>query len=157
MMNGSIPSPLPSALRALFVDGNQMTGDVPQLPATLTNLGLGYIGYSGNHFTGSVVLNRPVEVFINNNWITDVVVYDTSQLSYCDLSNNALLGNPDIANLTMCTQNSLYSANLLPITISSKTTQAATNPISNIPSSATTGIPSYVAATTAHGNDGIHN
>ena len=74
-------------------------------------------GYPENHFTGSLRLNQPIQLYINDNWITDVVIQDNSTLtSYCDLSNNPLLGNPNIAELTGCTKSGLYSAEMLPNT-----------------------------------------
>ena len=115
-ITGSIPSSLPSGLVELSVRGNQMSGDLPSFPSTLQYLALGYPGSPQNHFTGSLRLNRPFELYINFNWITDVVVQDSSGLSICNLSNNPLLGNPNIVGLTMCTQNGLYSASLLPNT-----------------------------------------
>jgi len=126
-ITGSIPNNLPSGLTNLVLYANKMSGDVPILPAGIVDLELGKPGYSGNHFTGIVVLNQPQTVFINSNWITDVIVYDTSQFYpyCCDLSNNPLLGNPDIANLTMCTQSSMYSASTLP-----KTSVAVVGPAS---------------------------
>lgn len=74
-----------------------------------------------------MVLFQPTRVFINNNWITDVIVYETALLgSNCDLSNNPLLGNPDIANLTSCTQIGLYSMSLMPSTVGLVTTSVIT-------------------------------
>ena len=117
-ITGPIPSALPSGLREMYLHGNQMSGDLPSFPSTLQYLFLGYSGNPGNHFTGSLRLNRPLWLRINDNWIADVVIQDSSQInpSWCDLSNNPLLGNPNIAELTMCTQNDLYSSALLPIT-----------------------------------------
>ena len=117
-LSGSIPLNLPSGLVALDVSKNQMSGEIPSLPSTIQYLFLGHLGIPGNHFTGSLKLNRPLRLIINDNWITDVLIQDSSQLSSsnCDLSNNPLLGNLNIANLTMCTKNGLYSGTLLPNT-----------------------------------------
>ena len=116
-ITGSIPSALPSGLSELFLYGNQMSSD---LPSTLQRLALGFPGDPGNHFTGTLRLNRPIQLYINDNWITDVVIQDSSVLGtggwLCDLSNNPLLGNPNIAGLTICSKNGLYSAGLLPVT-----------------------------------------
>ena len=126
-ITGSIPNDLPSGLVFLYLWGNLMSGDLPSLPYSLQYLVLGYPGYSGNHFTGTLRLNRPLYLVINNNWITDVVIQDSSGLTLgCELSNNSLLGNPNIANLTMCTQNGLYSAKLLPVTKSATATAIIT-------------------------------
>ena len=105
-----------------------MSGDLPLFPSTLQYLALGYSGYPGNHFTGTLRLNKPIELWISDNLITDVVILDSSLLVLgrfrCYLDNNPLLGNPNIAGLTMCTKNGLYSAELLPVTKSILTTTA---------------------------------
>ena len=92
-ITGAIPNVLPSGLLALALDDNRMSGDLPSFPSTLLYLGLGWPGYPGNHFTGSLRLNRPIQLYIHDNWITDVVIQDSSQIdpSYCHLSDNPLL------------------------------------------------------------------
>jgi len=95
---------------------------------SLNYLYLGSSGSPGNHFTGQVKLNSPSEVRLNYNWITDVLIADTSQLtSGCDISYNPLLGNPNIVNLlgapVNCVQVGLYSASLLPNTVTIATTK----------------------------------
>ena len=125
-ITGSIPSALPSGLISLSLDGNQMSGDLPSFPSSLQYFYLGYPGFPGNHFTGTLRLNRPIELYINDNWITDVVIQNSSVLGTCDLSNNPLLENPNIAGLTTCTKSGLYSASLLPITRSTLTTLTKT-------------------------------
>ena len=116
LITGNIPNHLPSGLVYLFLDGNRMSGDLPAFPSTLRFMELGYPANPGNHFTGSLRLNRPDQLYINDNWITDVIFQDSTGLSECDLSNNPLLGNPYIAGLNMCTKNGLYSAIVLPNT-----------------------------------------
>ena len=122
---GSITNALPDGLLYLYLYGNQMSGDLPSFPNTLTRLVLGYPGYPGNRFTGTLILNQPIQLYINDNWITDVVIRDSSVLAtggyLCDLSNTPLLGNQNIAELTICTKNGLYSAALLPVTRSMTT------------------------------------
>ena len=115
LLTGPIPT-LPSLMTTLALDDNNLSGDLPLFPSTMSNIHLGFPNQAGNHFTGTLRLNRPTNVYINDNWITDVIIQDTSQLTTCDLSNNPLLGNPRIVSLIMCTQNSLYSASQLPIT-----------------------------------------
>ena len=112
-ITGTIPNNLPSGLTDLYLYANLMSGDLPSFPSALQYLALGLAGYPGNHFTGALRLNQPFQLYINNNWITDVLIQDSSQIdpSYCDLSNNPLLGNPGIAGL-QCTKIGLYSANL---------------------------------------------
>ena len=117
-ITGNIPNVLPSGLITLWLYGNQMSGDLISFPSTIQYLSLGYPGNPGNHFTGTLRINQPIFLLINDNWVTDVVIQDSSQInpSWCDLSNNPLLGNPNIAGLTTCTKNGLYSAALLPVT-----------------------------------------
>ena len=126
-ITGGIPT-LPSTLTSLFLNGNEMFGDVPDLPVTLRELILG-TGGTGNHFTGVVKILNPTTLEIVSNYITDVVVTNSSKLTSCDLSNNPLLGNSNIIALTMCAKTGLYSANLLPITIttSKKTSKLVTS------------------------------
>ena len=122
-LTGKIPVPLPSTLIQLAVDGNRLIGDVPTLPLNLQYLWLG-----GNKFTGSVTINRPIKLFINSNNITDVYVTDTSVLTIgnCDLSDNPLLGNANIANLIMCTRTGLFDAVSIPATIRGSSSKVTT-------------------------------
>ena len=117
LLSGVIPT-IPNGLKELFVEGNALYGDLPIFPNTLQYFYLGFPGQPGNHFSGTLRLNRPIHLYINDNWITDIIIQDGSQInpSFCDLSNNPLLGNPNIAGLTMCTKIGLYSASLLPVT-----------------------------------------
>ena len=102
-LTGTIPSHLPLGLTTLQVDGNKMSGDLPSFPSALHQLALGYPGSPGNQFTGTLKLNRPRYLYINDNYITDVIIQDNSVLGtggyICDLSDNPLSGNPKIANL----------------------------------------------------------
>ena len=120
-LTGGIPLVLPNNLISFWIDGNFLSGDLPLFPASLSFIGLGYPDETQNQFSGILRLNRPIELYINDNWITDVVIQDSSALAYCDLSNTPLLGNPNIANLTMCTKIGLYNASLLPNTRMSTT------------------------------------
>ena len=112
-ISGSISNTWPGGLQYLHLESNAFTGVFPALPSTLVDLRLGYPGdLTYNQFRGTLVLNQPTHLYINNNMIADLVVYDPSLLTgNCDLSNNPLLGNPHLNNLTMCTENGLYSAN----------------------------------------------
>ena len=111
---------MPVGLIVLENSGNRMSGDIPSFPPTLEILGLAYDGWTGNYFSGTARLNRPIRLYINETWITDVVIQDTSVLTTsdyrCNLDLNPPLGNPNIVNLTMCTQNRVYSVELLPVT-----------------------------------------
>ena len=131
VITGAIPNVLPSGLLLLYLAGNRMSGDLPSFPSNLKYLYLGAPRYPGNHFTGSLRLNRPIELYINDNWIADVVIQDSSVLATCDLSNNPLLGNPNIDEL-MCTNNDLYSAGLLPVTRNTTTVAKTTTTSSAI-------------------------
>ena len=92
------------------------------MPQTLKYIWLGYPGLPGNHFSGSIQLNTPFTLYINDNWISDLKISNLNFLDYCDLSNNPLLGNSNLAVLTSrCTMNGLYAASLLPKTVKSKT------------------------------------
>ena len=128
---GSIPSPLPSGLLLMYVYGNSMLGDIPALPTSLQELGIGWPAMYGNHFTGSVVFQKPVRLYLNNNYISNIVVNDSSAITGCDLSGTALLGNPNLGNLAACIKTGLYSANSLPNTISPKI--SAGKSITNLP------------------------
>ena len=108
-LTGSIPQPLPVGLNDFSVGGNLLFGVVPSFPSTLEYLNLGLFGFPGNLISGSIFLDKPVLLYINDNLITDVVIKNMTQLTQCDLSNNPLLGNRNIINFTMCIQNGLYS------------------------------------------------
>eukprot|EP00835_Amoeboradix_gromovi_P005857 NODE_600_length_6246_cov_0.137628.p1 type:complete len:559 gc:universal NODE_600_length_6246_cov_0.137628:3323-4999(+) len=105
---------------------NFFTGDVPLFPDTLKAISLGMPGYSGNRFTGTLKLRRPSVVLINNNWITDVIIDDTTLLSQttCDLSNNPLLKNDNVASYP-CVKLGLFDANLPSNTVSTSKRIAA--------------------------------
>ena len=121
---GSIPS-LPSNLTKLWLHNNNMGGDVPTLPDSLIDLNIGF-----NQFTGTVRLNnKPTKLNIENNWITDVIIQDVTGMNSlnCKISNNPLLGNPNILNLVSCVQISLYAASLLPNTQSITTVRSMTS------------------------------
>ena len=123
LLTGKIPSRLPNGIQQLYVYSNRLTGDVPLFPNSLLYLYLGYAGFPGNHFTGTVAINAPLELYITDNWITGIFVADATQLTVnCDLSNNALLGNSGLLNLNSCLKNGLYDANQLPVTITTKMT-----------------------------------
>ena len=108
--NGSIPK-LPPNLLSLSLYQNELSGVVPVLPKSLYYLALSHSEYTDgpqNTIGGNVTLVQPYVVFIQNNDISNVIIYDTSVLSNCDISDNPLMGNPSITNLTMCMQFNLY-------------------------------------------------
>ena len=113
-LTGAIPSQLPSGLVQLYLYGNLMSGNLPLFPANIQRLVFRYPGWPGNHFTGSVLLNTPTHVYINDNWISDLLVQDNSTMTGCDISNTPLLGNPNIVNLVLCAKVGLYDVKSLP-------------------------------------------
>ena len=99
-------------------DSNYLSGSVSLMPPTLKYLVLGWYGNcmgagQQTHGYGKLFLYQPIEIHIVGNFITDVIIANTSNLITCDLSNTPLLGNPNVVNLTMCAKNNLYSTNLL--------------------------------------------
>ena len=160
-LSGPLPALLPPKLLYLNLDNNLFTGNVPVLPATLIHLKLGNPFSSGNRFTGSVTLVSPIYLFIPNNWITNVTVTDVSKLApvNCDVSNNPLAGNPNLANLLgICLDNALFYASVMvsttkpttSITIPTTTTRnATTNPIITTTKATTTTVQSTTTTTTS--------
>ena len=126
LLTGPIPSNLPSGLTLLKLEGNSLSGLIPNLPATLQIVRLGLFGQTGNHFSGSLLLNKPSTLYIYDNWITDVIVNNNSSLTACDLSNNPLLGNINLIKLTICSKNGLYSPLSLPNTLLALVSSAST-------------------------------
>ena len=127
---GSIPSLLPSELKRMHVEYNLLNGDLPRFPDTLFNLYLNDQSSPTNHFSGVLRLNRPTTIVAAGNYITDVFIQDFSALTFCDLSNNPLLGNTNIVNLTMCTMTGLYNASSLPNTAIVTRTSSTRNSLS---------------------------
>ena len=97
----------PKYVTVVYIQNNELTGDLTLFPDTIQQLQI-----NDNHFTGSLHLKMPLFFFAQNNYITDLVFDDISQLpeAFCDFSNNPLLGNSNIVVLTMCTQNDLYDS-----------------------------------------------
>ena len=115
LLIGNIPSLLPSGLTYLSLYRNQLTGDLPYFPSTIQYLALGVPAILGvpastydNHFSGTLALYAPVMLYINDNWISDIIIQDSSGLSVCDFSNTPLLNNPNIVGLSICSQTGLY-------------------------------------------------
>ena len=108
----------PASMIQINLDNNILSGDISNLPRNLRHLYLGYFNnVNKNRFTGHLNLNQPIRVSINFNWINNIVIANSSILTYCDLSNTPLLGNSQISGLTMCTKTNLYNASLLPNTL----------------------------------------
>ena len=108
---GAFPSPLPSALVNIHVNNNLFSGQLSNIPSSVTGLFIHV-----NQFSGTIALTKPISVNIRDNQITDIVIIDITSLSSCTLSNNALFGNLYIANLTICVQTGLFNATPIQIT-----------------------------------------
>ena len=111
LLSGTIPNTQvwPSGLQTLYLHGNKLNGDGSCFPSTILSLSLGYQGYSGNKFTGTLALEKPTAISINSNLISDLNIKNTSSLTFCDLSNNPLLGDKDLINLSICAQTGIYA------------------------------------------------
>ena len=121
-LTGNIPAALPTGLRYLYLPGNQLTGNIPStLPA-----GLQYLLLYNNQLTGMLKISYPIDLRIQDNLITDVIIAETASLVSCNVSNNPLLASPHISNLTMCVQSGLYSASLLPSVMSTSLSSVST-------------------------------
>ena len=86
-LTGNVPSVLPTSLVNFHIYRNQLSGDLPSFPSAIQQLLLGITAFSGNNgnqFTGSLQLNKPRQLLINDNWISDVFIQDTSALTKCD-------------------------------------------------------------------------
>ena len=113
-LSGFVSSTFPLSLISLFINGNRFTGSLPPLPISLKSLSIG----SGNKFSGTLTLHQPVQVSISGNLISDIVISNITSITTCDLSNNPLLGNPNLVSFTMCTMSSLYTLNSISSSIS---------------------------------------
>eukprot|EP00835_Amoeboradix_gromovi_P001326 NODE_58_length_25774_cov_0.240545.p4 type:complete len:413 gc:universal NODE_58_length_25774_cov_0.240545:20300-21538(+) len=116
LLTGHMTNPLPKTLIDLHIDGNAMTGPLPEIPGTINILYLGFTKGVSNRFTGSLELNSPRIVYINDNFISDFkIVGDYSLIIDCDLSGNPLLEHYNDPSLKKCTKNGLYSVDKIPI------------------------------------------
>ena len=156
-ITGNIPSVLPLSLETLYVHGNLMSGDLPAFPPTLKNLAIGFqLSPPGNKFTGTLRLNRPTEMQITNNLISDIIIQDYGGLTsrsntiYCDISNTPLLGNPNIVQLTVsiCKQTGLYAKSTTLTTKSTTKLQSGSSSTSTSSTHKSLSKTSYTMSTT---------
>eukprot|EP00835_Amoeboradix_gromovi_P006062 NODE_651_length_5520_cov_0.396975.p2 type:complete len:307 gc:universal NODE_651_length_5520_cov_0.396975:692-1612(+) len=132
---GSLPKNFPSELEEFIVVWNELSGEVPPFPPSVTTIWLGfsysmynklqkrnYYELGTNRFTGTLYLSKVNSFAINDNYFTDVIIEDDSNLSSCDIGNNPLLDSPHLSNLTVCYQEGLYNASDLPKTVSDAVT-----------------------------------
>eukprot|EP00835_Amoeboradix_gromovi_P007022 NODE_998_length_2393_cov_0.079773.p1 type:complete len:540 gc:universal NODE_998_length_2393_cov_0.079773:2143-524(-) len=132
MINGTFPK-LPEVIWVIWAHGNRMTGDVPAFPKSLSYLGLGYPQAPGNLFTGVLNLYRPAMFYLNNNWITNVIIQYVDDITDCDISYNPLLEHANEPALAYCAKIGLYSANSLPKTETLKSITQFSSNVSLIP------------------------
>ena len=134
-LTGTIPV-LPNALKELNLDNNFLTGSIPSIPDSLSMLSLSnnqlsgtvppltsnnieYVYLDRNLLSGTLIINNPKQLTINDNYFTDVVLTTNSSLEVCDFSKNPLLGNSHAIELDGCVAVELYAASLLPFTLTS--------------------------------------
>ena len=98
---GELPV-LSSLVTHLYCDNNNLSGVLPTIPFNIVHLVI-----SNNFFYGSIIVKRPAILLINNNTITDLVIYDASVLTSCDVSKTPLLGK--VSNYTICAKSNLYT------------------------------------------------
>ena len=120
-LNCMSPGPWPTGLQELHLNGLSCTGSIGPFPSSLQVL---YLGWSRdapgtyNKFSGTLSFKQSLtELGIAYNLFTNLFISNASSFTSCDISYNPLLGNPNIVNLTMCTQTGLYSPSLLPNTL----------------------------------------
>eukprot|EP00835_Amoeboradix_gromovi_P003487 NODE_232_length_13679_cov_0.197349.p4 type:complete len:510 gc:universal NODE_232_length_13679_cov_0.197349:6678-5149(-) len=130
-LTGPIPT-LPSLLKRFYAGGNRLTGLLPTFSKNLQVLYLGTQFNTPNKLSGTLRLEKPSMLYINGNYITDIIIQDSSLLtpSTCDLSNNPLLDNANIKSVN-CLKNGLYSPSVLlsqdAITLNSVTSFSSVN------------------------------
>eukprot|EP00835_Amoeboradix_gromovi_P004787 NODE_397_length_9427_cov_0.309605.p2 type:complete len:382 gc:universal NODE_397_length_9427_cov_0.309605:1871-3016(+) len=118
-LTGGLPSIYPSNITSLNVCVNKLSGNVPKFPDTLSGICLGYgLETDLNRFSGTLELVKPDEIIIINNYITNIIIHDSSKLVSCDISHNPLLEHINDPGLASCFNEGLYSAFSLPITLS---------------------------------------
>ena len=124
LLNGTVP-PFPQSLRSLDLSNNSFSGAVPTLPSNPTFLNVRidnnqftsfetslmnvtYLHAFNNNISGSIIIgNMPVRrLYVQNNFITNLVILNQADLLGCDYSNNPLKHLPVISN--KCTRNNLY-------------------------------------------------
>eukprot|EP00834_Sanchytrium_tribonematis_P005851 NODE_385_length_8329_cov_0.434386.p1 type:complete len:423 gc:universal NODE_385_length_8329_cov_0.434386:507-1775(+) len=114
-LSGTFPG-LPNSLTLLNLSNNKLTGSLPALPSNLLTLILSFNTLSGsfnlpatvtncqlndNAFSGSLALNKPVTLLIQNNKFTSLTISDLSVLSLCQVFNNPM--NSDFLKGSVCT------------------------------------------------------
>ena len=83
-LTGTIPT-IPIGITSLILAMNQLVGDLPTMPSDLTGCELHH-----NLLTGTLTLNKPTVIYIDVNFITNVVISDISSLTSCNLGYNPM-------------------------------------------------------------------
>ena len=127
-LTGTISAPLPVALQTLELQDNLLYGPIA-LPTSVVVLNLGTsTSKLQNNFDGSIVLNAPTKLNLFGNSISDILIYNSSNLVQCDLSSNPLLGNNNINALGVCIREGLFNiSETRPIVFKASTTIAKSN------------------------------
>eukprot|EP00834_Sanchytrium_tribonematis_P004165 NODE_190_length_13461_cov_0.525595.p1 type:complete len:447 gc:universal NODE_190_length_13461_cov_0.525595:432-1772(+) len=112
-----------SSLKSLYYNDNKFVGDITnRFPKILTTFSI-----SNNQFYGTVELNKPIQVQINGNYITDVIIHDVTAITFgCQLGNNPLLGNMRLSDYSVCDTTGIYNASDITFSLGSSTTTAST-------------------------------
>eukprot|EP00835_Amoeboradix_gromovi_P003206 NODE_203_length_14950_cov_0.414450.p2 type:complete len:406 gc:universal NODE_203_length_14950_cov_0.414450:13125-11908(-) len=114
-LTGTLP-PLPPSLYVLYIGDNRMNGTLPTIPSGMLYFHIGFL--PGNRFTGKVELWSPISFKIEYQLFTEVVFHDTAAMATCIISYTPLLEHANDPQLQGCVMTGIYSAALLPITIS---------------------------------------
>ena len=76
-LTNNLPPMFPVGLLTLHVHDNKLSGDLPFFPSKTKDIILGWPGSPrNNHFTGTLRSNRPILMYINDNWITNIIIQD---------------------------------------------------------------------------------
>ena len=101
LFSGSI-GVLPLELVVFSISNNNLKGLLPAIPSTIKILRIG----PGNQLHGTVNLTAPTVLNLQGNYITNLVIKNTSQLTSCTLDNTPLLYLAN--NYNMCSKNNMY-------------------------------------------------
>ena len=108
LLTGQLPMTLPPLLTELNVAGNTMDGALPIFPDSMTKIAI-----EGNQFSGTLQALQPLELSIQGNLLTNVVItHLPPAYSVCNLSNNPMYdasGLDKFVSHSECVQTNLYS------------------------------------------------
>ena len=150
---GTVPYCIPSTLTGLYLTNYYnlaLTGDLSGLSHWVATLQISTTLSSPFKMTGRLVLYKPQKIAISGQYISDLVVYDTSALTSCDISFTPLLNNPNIVNLTMCNKNGIYSRTTTLVTTTSTATSCPTPTIAKVSSTLVVTTKAHTTRTAPH-------